>query len=160
MSAETEKYCAKQFDKLCSDVSDFYNSVTKSASNNIEQSDDSSVDQSVNNEQRSVIAANVRVKTNASVRVHEYDYSPNKLRIKQLILSRISSLQNINQYYLKVSYVIPEMYKCTALKKKYLKAIILTDNEQESHIHPNYKFIIDEESVDSILIHVDQYEST
>ncbi|CAF2648750.1 unnamed protein product [Rotaria sp. Silwood2] len=102
-----------------------------------------------------LFCSNAFTPVNASVRVREYNYSPNKLQITQ-----VSSVQNANQYNLVVSYVISEMYKCTALKKKYLKALIFTDNEQESSIHPNYKFMTDEGSVDSILIPVDQYESS
>ncbi|CAF3900354.1 unnamed protein product, partial [Rotaria sordida] len=91
-----------------------------------------------------LFCSNAFTPVNGSVRVHQYDYSPNKLKIKKLILSRISSLQNINQYNLQVSCI----------------AKILTSSEHDSRIHPNYKFMDGQKPVDSILIRVDQYDST
>ncbi len=107
----------------------------------------------------------------------EYDYSPNKLAITEVKLSRIPSLQNINQYILQVSYVvsiiicfihqcyfclekIPEIYKCTGLKNKYFKVVILTASEEKSNIHPMYKIIDEQIPVDSKLISINQYAST
>ncbi|CAF0941730.1 unnamed protein product [Rotaria sordida] len=107
-----------------------------------------------------LFCSNAFTPVNGSVRVHQYDYSPNKLKIKKLILSRISSLQNINQYNLQVSCIMPKMYECTNLKNKYLKAKILTSSEHDSRIHPNYKFMDGQKPVDSILIRVNQYDTT
>ncbi|CAF1564952.1 unnamed protein product [Rotaria sp. Silwood1] len=103
--------------------------------------------------------SNAFTPVNASVLVHQYDYSPNKLQITGVTFSPALSRQNINQFNLQISYIIPEMYACTALKKKCLKAIIVTDSEQESNIHPNYKFMDGQKPVDSILIHVDQQKA-
>ncbi len=108
-----------------------------------------------------------------------YDYSPNKLKIKQSVLSRVPSLQYINQYILQVSYIvsyhclfyfissfyfylqkIPKLYECTLLKNKWLKVMILTSSEQEPEIHPMYKIIDNNKPVHSILITADQYDST
>ncbi|CAF4834779.1 unnamed protein product, partial [Rotaria sp. Silwood1] len=104
--------------------------------------------------------SNAFTPVNASVLVHQYDYSPNKLQITGVTFSPALSRQNINQFNLQISYIIPEMYACTALKKKCLKAIIVTDSEQESNIHPNYKFMDGQKPVDSILIHVDQQKAS
>lgn len=108
-----------------------------------------------------------------------YDYSPNKLKIKQSVLSRVPSLQYINQYILQVSYIvtyhclfyfissfyfylqkIPKLYECTLLRNKRLKVMILTSSEQEPDIHPMYKIIDNNKPVHSILITADQYDST
>ncbi|CAF3282143.1 unnamed protein product [Rotaria sp. Silwood2] len=88
--------------------------------------------------------------------VSQFDYSPNKLQITQVILSTSPSLANINQFYLQ----IPPSYQCTQLKNKCLEAKLFTGNEEESNIHSSYKFICEQQQVDSIFIDVGQYDIT
>lgn len=47
---------------------------------------------------------------NSSFRQEDYDYTPNKLEIKQSILSRLTSTENINEYNLQVSYIVSCYY--------------------------------------------------
>ncbi|CAF0960727.1 unnamed protein product [Rotaria sordida] len=64
---ENEKNCTMQFNKVWSDMSDYYINLINSASDNIEQPtkkcNDSSVDLSANNEQCLTTASNTRVET-------------------------------------------------------------------------------------------------
>ncbi|CAF0990910.1 unnamed protein product [Rotaria sordida] len=111
-------------------------------------------------EQDILFCSNAFTPVDSSHHQDRYDYSPNKLQITQLRFSLISSHENINQYYLQVSFIIPELYRCTELKNKYLEVKILTSSEEESKIHPNYKFMNGQRPIDSKLIPIHEYDST
>lgn len=114
---------------------------------------------------------------NSSVKKDHYDYTPNKLKITGTSFLPDTSLPNANQYNLEVSYVvsywyifyiiafiffnnqIPELYQCTGLINKYIEAQMFTCNEEDSQIHPNFKFIIGEKMVDSRCVLVDKFAS-
>ncbi|CAF4063837.1 unnamed protein product [Rotaria sp. Silwood2] len=55
---------------------------------------------------------------------------------------------------------IPQLYQCTQLKNKCLEAKLFTGNQEEPNIHPSYKFICEQQQVDSIFIDVGQYDIT
>ncbi|CAF0975793.1 unnamed protein product [Rotaria sordida] len=111
-------------------------------------------------EQDILFCSNAFTPVDSSHHQDRYDYSTNKLQITQLRFSLISSHENINQYYLQVSFTIPELYRCTGLKNKYLEVKILTSSEEESKIHPNYKFMNGQRPIDSKLIPIHEYDST
>ena len=115
---------------------------------------------------------------NRSVIEQQYDYSPNQLKITQLIFSRTPLPQSNNKYELQLSYIvsfcyilyfanfvsclekIPDMYQCTLLKDKYLRIRIVTSSEEESNFHPTYKLTHDGKLGNLKLIPVEKYTST
>ncbi|CAF1331138.1 unnamed protein product [Rotaria sordida] len=86
--------------------------------------------------------------------------SNNSLSGLHITQVKLSQNENINQYDLQVSVIIPEMYRCTQLKNKYLEVKICTGNEQDLNIHPDDKLLDNQTPVDSRLIPVDEYNST
>ncbi|CAF4110290.1 unnamed protein product [Rotaria sordida] len=90
----------------------------------------------------------------------QYDYSPNQLRITKLEITQVSSNQKVTEYNTELSFIIPEMYKCTGLKNKYVKIEIVTGSEQKPEIHSNYKIMNGQRPINSKLIPVDEYIST
>ena len=52
------------------------------------------------------------------------------------------------------------MYKCTALRDKYLQATIVIDNKEKPCEHPIYQFLNDQNRVSSKLFPVNEYSST
>ncbi|CAF4010541.1 unnamed protein product, partial [Rotaria magnacalcarata] len=106
-----------------------------------------------------LFCSNAFTPENGSVRPLDYDYSANKLIITKFMQSRAEPRESNHQFNVHVSYVIPPLYECTQLINKRIIVEILTGSEQESHTHPNYKFMTDEGVRDSICIRADQYES-
>ncbi|CAF1121730.1 unnamed protein product [Adineta steineri] len=95
-------------------------------------------------EPKCLFRSNAFTPVNSSYPTKTYDYSPNQLKISQCKLSYVPSSQHSNQCVLKVQvpYEIPDLYKCTLLKNKYLKAVICTSSEEEVTIHPSLTLYI------------------
>lgn len=115
---------------------------------------------------------------NGSVHIDEKKYSSNNLQIAKLLCTLVSSTKNTTEFNLEVSCTvsynccclafkyklyfekIPDMYKCTELRNKYLQVKILIGNGQESAMHPIFKFKCDQGVTDSIFFPVNQYAPT
>ncbi|CAF3408809.1 unnamed protein product [Rotaria socialis] len=106
-----------------------------------------------------LFCSNAFTPKNSSVQSQYYDYSANKLIITKVMQSRAEPHESSHQFNVHVSYVIPPLYECTQLRNKCIKVDILTGSKQESQMHPNYKFMADEEVTDSLYIRADKYES-
>ncbi|CAF0922735.1 unnamed protein product [Adineta steineri] len=69
------------------------------------------------------------------------EYNSNLVQITEISPSQISLPSEADQYPIKLSYTIPEMYECTSLKDKYLRATILASTDEKPDLYPDYQIL-------------------
>ncbi|CAF3590919.1 unnamed protein product [Adineta steineri] len=69
------------------------------------------------------------------------EYNSNLVQITEISPSQISLPSETDQCTINLSYTIPEMYKCTSLNNKYLRATILAGTDEKPDLYPHYQMM-------------------
>ncbi|CAF0824555.1 unnamed protein product [Adineta steineri] len=69
------------------------------------------------------------------------EYNSNLVQITEISPSQISLPSETDQCTINLLYTIPEMYECTSLKDKYLRATILAGTDEKPDLYPDYQMM-------------------